>query len=365
MKWRYRYLGFTTLCFTGFVLFPDVFSEIYHHYIFLPLRILYDGTLGKLPFPSLYIFIAGATLYVGYVLINKKNQPKTTPTILTGRQKILQITVNVLVFLVTFYWVWGFHYFQPNLKERWSLNTTNIDSIYLRRQIENILPDLLANRQMISDNQIDSLKDGGFIRMEDELRKHLVEVLPEMGWKTAGNVRIRNLQPEGFLLRLSTAGIYIPYVFEGHVDYGLHPLQLPFTVAHEMAHGYGVTDEGDCNTIALIVCLKSENPVYKYASLLTYFRYLYFDPRLPDDQKSLILASMPEVIKKDLDNIKKQSARFPDVFPVIRDFMYESYLRLMGVEEGLQSYHSFVDKIYAIQKQRPEVLPELFSKSSK
>jgi hypothetical protein len=320
--------------------------------------------LGKLPFPSLFLFIAGAVIYVGYVLTNYKNKPKSISTIPTRRQKVLQITVNVLVFLVTFYWVWGFHYFQPNLKERWSLNITNIDSIYLRQQIENILPDLLAYRQMISDSQIDSLKDGGFIRMEDELRKQLIVVLPEMGWKTAGNVRIRNLQPEGFLLRLSTAGIYIPYVFEGHVDYGLHPLQLPFTVAHEMAHGYGVTDEGDCNTIALIVCLKSENPLYKYASLLTYFRYLYFDPRWPDDQKSFILASMPEVIKGDLYSIKKQSARFPDVFPVIRDFMYETYLRLMGVEEGLLSYHSFVDKMYAIQKQRPEVLPEWFSKSS-
>ncbi len=293
-----------------------------------------------------------------------KKETKDTNKLLTGTQKMENFILKVFVFVTTFYWVWGFHYFQPNLKERWNLAKTDMDSVYIQNRIETLIPDLIRYRQMISQAQIDSLKGGGFIVMEDALRSQMTRLLPEMGWKTAGNVRIRKLQPEGVLLRLSTAGIYIPYVFEGHVDQGLHSLQLPFTVAHEMAHGYGVTDEGDCNTIALLVCLQTEHPVYIYASLLTYFRYLYFDPRWSDQNKSNILTSLPDVIRTDLENIKKQSFLFPDVFPAIRDIMYETYLRLMGVEEGLQSYHSFVDKIYSIQKQKPEVLPEWFFQKS-
>ena len=73
-------------------------------------------------------------------------------------------------------------------------------------------------------------------------------------------------------------------------------LQIPFTLAHEMAHGYGITDEGDCNTLAYLVCLHSKNKAIQYSGLLAYLRYLWNDSRMDSvDKNSLRDLLSPEV----------------------------------------------------------------------
>ena len=89
----------------------------------------------------------------------------------------------------------------------------------------------------------------------------------------SGRVRVRQPWPNGFLLRWSTAGIYIPQTGEGHIDRGLLAVQKPFTIAHEMAHGYGVADEGACNFIAWLACSQSRDPWVRFGGALTYWRY--------------------------------------------------------------------------------------------
>lgn len=61
---------------------------------------------------------------------------------------------------------------------------------------------------------------------------------------------MRVLEPAGCLLVFGTAGIFWPFSGEGYVDSGLDSLVIPFTMAHEFAHGFGWTDEG--NAILLL-----------------------------------------------------------------------------------------------------------------
>ncbi|MCB0582976.1 MAG: DUF3810 family protein, partial [Phaeodactylibacter sp.] len=72
-------------------------------------------------------------------------------------------------------------------------------------------------------------------------------------------------------------GLYFPFTGEGHIDAGLHPLQKPYVMAHELAHGYGFGDEGTCNFLGYLACIGSDDPVIAYIGHLNYWRTLAAD----------------------------------------------------------------------------------------
>ena len=80
--------------------------------------------------------------------------------------------------------------------------------------------------------------------LEDKIRSLLIGNLEKFGYPAPAKVRGRRLFPKGLLLRISTAGVYIPFTGEGHIDAGLHHLQLPFVMAHEMSHATASGEKG-------------------------------------------------------------------------------------------------------------------------
>ena len=111
------------------------------------------------------------------------------------------------------------------------------------------------------------------VHVENDIRKHQEDLLQEWNMPTWGRVRVRKIWP-GILLHFRTSGIYIPHAFEGHLDKGLYYKQHPFTMAHEMSHGYGITDESVANFVAYLTCIRSSDVHIRYSAELAYWRYL-------------------------------------------------------------------------------------------
>ena len=325
---------------------------VYQQGIFPLFRISYDYTLGYLNFPFLYVLLAGLVTYGAWVLFKYKNAEtkieKVTKRMLSGLGKAM------LVLLALFFWLWGFHYYQPDFSSRFSTEYDPVDTLYLREEIHTVAKQLNYLRRSIPDASIAEFEKR-HDDLEDSLRDGLEPLLYESGWNISGRVRVRALRPEGVLLRFSAAGLYLPYSLEGHYDHGLHILQVPFTLAHEMAHGYGVTSEGDCNLLALVVTLHAQDPLIQYCGLLTYYRYLRSDDRFVNDRKTTWL---DEIVKKDLVHIRENSLKYPDIFPFWRDHVYDWYLRIMGVEDGVKNYYTLIDNFSKVKKVKPGWVPE-------
>ncbi len=144
-------------------------------------------------------------------------------------------------------------------------------------------------------------------------------------------------------MRISTAGFYLPFTGECNIDAGLHPIQLPFVVAHEYAHAYGITDEGSCNFLAYLSCNQSADPFVRYAGSLSYWRYIAgnYQAYYPKEY-ALFRKQLPKGIIADLDAINANGRKYPDILPRVRDFAYDSYLKSQGIEEGLESYSRII-----------------------
>lgn len=69
----------------------------------------------------------------------------------------------------------------------------------------------------------------------------------------------------GAMTRLGISGIYFPFTAEPNYNAEVPDFQIPFTMAHEMAHQRGVARESEANFVAFLVCVSSSDPFVRYS----------------------------------------------------------------------------------------------------
>lgn len=329
----------------------SVFIErFYYRGIFQAFRMVYDYTLGLLPIPMMYVFILGI-LYIIFVLL--KTFFKKTSSLKSRLIKVSHLlTQTVAALLIMFYWFWGFNYNRVSIESYLDLDYSQMDSTDLLQLYDETGDNLIRLRDMFSmEEKINAIvSDPGLF--ETQCRASLTSSLDDIGYPTNGRVRIRRLKPQGSLLRISTAGVYWPFVFEGHIDPGLHPMTWPFTMAHEMGHGYGFTDEGTCNFLGWLACTSQDDSFIQYSGWIGYYRYLLTNLRRAISPKHYeeLYNSIPKEIKHDLTEIRRYAMRYPDVMPAVRDVFYDNYLKTHGVKGGLINYSKIIKLVYAWER---------------
>lgn len=324
-----------------FTRFPAFYEVVYFNGFFQIFRVLYDYTFGLVPFAMLYVLI----ILVIYMIIQfSKHVFLKEKSIFQYFKKLLfSISSFLGGFVFLFYTLWGYNYKQVNISERLSFERVEVDTLVLMEEAITFTKKLNALRTLIS-NDSGSLTFTHLDKdLETNIRVNLEQILNSWDIPTNGRVRVRKLMPKGVLLRISTAGVYIPFVLEGHIDAGLHPIQYPFTMAHEMSHGYGIADEGTCNFIGFLVCMNSESEFMQYSASVSYWRYLVNNlNKYAPHSYNIVVRELDQNVKEDLKNIRIQMDKYPDVLPQIRDVFYDQYLKSHGVKGGLSNYSTVV-----------------------
>lgn len=323
---------------------PWLYENLYFGIIFPSIRFIYDYTLGFLPFPSVYllfVFLIWMIYRWGRFILFSSPDNKL-------RQVLLSLGAFVGGIIFFFYFLWGHNYNQKTFSNTLELPDVQVDSIALYKHTIDLIDEMRNVRSQILQDSISFTHDDIPDDLEKQIRNNLVKVLDDWKWPTPGRARVRVLYPKGLLLRISTAGVYIPFVNEGHIDAGLHPIQYPFTMAHEMSHGYGITDEGACNFVGFVACYHSDNPVIKYSGMYGLWRYMARNLRTASP--SLYLSMMMEVshgLRIDYLNIITEIDKYPDILPDLRDVVYDNYLKSHGVKGGLVNYNTVVEMYIA------------------
>ena len=129
---------------------------------------------------------------------------------------------------------------------------------------------------------------------------------------------------------------------------------LPFTIAHELAHTKGVMRENDANILAFYVCLNSEHP---YLRLSAYSRYFYLI-RSMGSGTYLTEEERSHLVKVDLSAYNKLSSyeysywKKHNLMKHIADFINDLYIKSSGVSEGTSSYSKDSEEVYDPTKHR-------------
>lgn len=329
---------------TLFGVLPQLAESVYYRSVFQLIRVAYDYTLGLLPIPMVYVLFVVLVWIIAQMLGTLWDALTTKqPIVIRVLHSLLAIVNPVGWVLFFFYFLWGWNYQKTSFEERMDFRHITADTTVLIEETRVVMNLIDQERSALLADTAHFTFDLLPEDLEGILRDGQEKLLRVWGEPTYGRVRIRELRPSGLLLRISTAGVYIPFVCEGHIDAGLHSLQYPFTMAHEMAHGYGYTDEGVCNFIGYITCRQSDNATIKYAGLVGYWRYLLSNVRTEAPHSYRILRSnIPRSIRTDLNDIADQMDKYPDVMPKVRNAVYDTYLKSHGVKQGIANYNDIV-----------------------
>ena len=335
--WSWAILGALALILRYFaVQNPEKTDEIYSRTFFPGIRNIIDLTLGKLPFPSVYLFIASVFLVLGIVIyrfLNRKGWKSRS-------FYFFRFVINGLGALIFFFLVlWGFNYQRTPIFKQLNLDPKSLNLDQLKSEIQ--ITSRLAKqfRATISNDTIAIESILPYSELEILVRQNMGENLDLLGLNFTGKPRTKLFPPPGFMRKMGILGIYFPFTGESYIDPTLHPIEQPFTVAHEMAHSYGVTNEGEANFIAWVICANSDSSLLRYSGQLRLLMYQIRDfyRMAPDEYKDWI-KTLDGGIRADLISIQKASDAIKPFSIELSRKSNDIFLKSQGVKAGINSY---------------------------
>ena len=354
LSWRWIKEGFWLWLFLLALLIRSVSSQeqieqYYSRGLFLYIRQGLDAITGFLPFALLYPLLGFLllVLVIKQILIWRKKKPFLKRLLRSG----WSIINGLLALAFTFTLMWGFNYGRLPLESQLDLQVSPIELDVLICKFEELSLALEDYRAAIPGADTTAM-GAEFLPdfVEQRCRRGLESLIGSWDYPTVGSMRARLVLPKGILLRFNTSGVYLPWTGEGHVDAGLHPVQQPFVMIHEMAHGYGFTDEGTCNFLAVLGGLECKAPFIRYSVLLGYWRYMASNIRPYDrDAFSEQYKQLSTGIRADLKAIYEYQDAYPELFPSLRYYAYDTYLRAQGIQEGILSYDRVIGLMDALE----------------
>ncbi len=341
MKKKLTTIGLAVLTWLIYYLLPynsSFVERYYYQCIFKYVRIVFDHSFGLLPIPGIYILFAILLFTLIKYLIRfraKLRQGDLAKVIL--RNLFVDSITLISALIIAFYWLWGFNYKRISFHEKNHFAPQTIKEDWLFDEMKTV------HNAMTHLRKKADFSDGLPGDLESECRNALIPALHACLYYPTGTVRVRRIKPKGSLLLWSTAGIYLPFVSEGHIDDGLHPITKPFTLTHEMTHGYGITEESACNFISFLACVNSESAYLQYSGWMGYFRYLLAACRRTDSARyrTFLETSNPKILS-DIQEIYDHHEKYPSILPKLRDLVYNRYLKSHGIKEGTINYSMMI-----------------------
>lgn len=157
-------------------------------------------------------------------------------------------------------------------------------------------------------------------------------------------VNIKRMLSSFLYRELNITGYTFMPLGEANIDYLSTQTELPFVIAHELAHTKGVMREDDANQVAFYICLNSDNYYLKYSALSLYFyqiRQLSSSYYLTDEERDKLIDVNP-IYKNNIYFISEYWKRH-NMLENIGDFFNDLYIKMSGIEEGTSSYSGGTD----------------------
>lgn len=146
---------------------------------------------------------------------------------------------------------------------------------------------------------------------------------------------------------------------ESNVSTDIPTYQVPETIAHEIAHGKGVSREDEANYSAYYLLLTSDDEYLRYCGLMYASLKMLNESYDKNDPSEYIRARehFEEHALKQYDNANKHWASYDTLWDKITDWWNDRYLKSSGQSEGVKSYSmtgKFLLQIYKSQNERAE-----------
>lgn len=150
------------------------------------------------------------------------------------------------------------------------------------------------------------------------------------------------------LSAMDFTGFYFPFTGEANVNVDSPRCYLPVTVCHEQAHQQGIASEQECNFVGIMAATTCDDPAYRYSGYLMGYVYLanalY---RVDRESWQAIRGTIPREALIDLQYHRLYWAQFEGPVKTVSTTVYDGFLKVNGLEDGIANYGTVVDLLLA------------------
>jgi hypothetical protein len=156
----------------------------------------------------------------------------------------------------------------------------------------------------------------------------------------------------GVMTRLGISGIYFPFTAEPNYNAEEPDFQLPFTMAHEMAHQRGVARESEANFVAFLVCVNSTDPFIRYSGYRNALGVVAELFRKEPEKAKDLISQLGPGFREDSRRAALFWARASGLIGNIVTHINDLYLRANRVKSGTADYARSTTLIIAYYRKR-------------
>ncbi len=247
----------------------------------------------------------------------------------------LSLISVVSILLLWFQLSWGLNYHRTKLtqkipgKDLYSLTElTQLATFFAHKA--NDLHHLLST---------DEHKAISFTSSTPQIIKQIEDNYPETGIKGKVKESLYSLP----LTYMGFAGYLNPFTLEAQINGRLPKINLPVTVAHEIAHQQGYAAENEANFVAFLHTFNHPNSKINYAAVLFAFKYVLNELYKADPVKATeIKCHLRLGIVENYTEISNFWKKYQNPFEPYFKQSYDTYLKANNQSKGIKSYNEVV-----------------------
>jgi hypothetical protein len=270
--------------------------------------------------------------YLGYKFLSFIKNKKSSTDKSKWNRIFIPVTKGlkyVLVIYLIFLWIWGLHYFRPDVSIACKVNK----SVYSKAELIRLNQNLIVKMKSFRPERSIECKD-----MNESARKAYVSC----GLISDGQSERLLVKQSVFssgIAYLGISGYYNPFTGEAQID-GSYPMAMKsFVTAHEMAHQLGYAREDDANFLAFLASENSNDSALIYATQLQMF--IYANGALYDCDSiaaKSIRRTMPIEAKEDIKSLfSYYNSKKNPIEPIVTK-LYGWFLKSHRQPQGVVTY---------------------------
>ena len=253
-------------------------------------------------------------------------------------------TVNtILVIVILAHATWGAYYYADGFCEQSGIypQQCTVSQLFA-------LTKYFAHRANIACTRTERNPDGTLALTWEEVLEgsgdKLDPMLDEFPFLDGMKIDAKPMVSSELWSWMNTTGITFPYTGECLINIRQPICFMPSTVTHELSHQRGICSEQEANFIAILSCIRSDDPNYVYSGYL--MGYIHLSNALYSvnyDSWAGLYNALSSNVKADLRANSAYWQAHTSKVSEAHDKLYDSYLRNYGDELGMQSYGAVVD----------------------
>jgi hypothetical protein len=258
---------------------------------------------------------------------------------------------GILIF--AFQLVWGLNYRRPQLAEVMGFDRSQPDADELEKICREIIAGVNTNYHLVHDNvpanSASPFSNQTALKQYVENAYRANTVFPR-NTRLEGYARPKALILEGITARLGIAGIYSPFTAEPNYLDIMPGFDLPFTMAHEMAHARGFAREDEADFVAFVICTSSDEARIRYSGYLSGLRVLSALFSVDRERYKEVAKLLEAGPRRDLKERYEFWGRYNGSATYLGTRVNDLYLKANGIKSGVRNYNDAVSLIIAYSR---------------